>query len=303
MNGSPCTTVYFFLIIIFFGYVFKKLNILKVEDSRSIINIVLYFTLPSVVLKTFHKAELNLTMLYVFLISIGFGLFMAFIGLFIFRNNPLKNHRGLLIASCSGFNIGLFAYPFVQTIWGNQGLLYIAIFDLGNAFILFGVSYIIVSAFSSNTKTINYFHIIKKIILFVPLQSYIIAIIFALVPIKYPDVFLQLLNLIAGANSVLVLLLIGIFLSFKINKEVLISALKVLTIRYIFGITTGVLIYFLLPFPKEIKSIIMLGLILPVGMIIIPYAMMFNYNTKLAGTLVNISNVASFIIMWLIIII
>jgi malate permease and related proteins len=301
MPSNPNTIVILFVAIIFFGYVFKRTGILKIEDSRSLVNLILYFTLPAVVLKTFYKAHISYDMLWVFLISIGFGLFMTLFGIYFFRNNSKKSHKGLLMASCMGFNIGLFAYPFVQAMWGNKGLLYIAIFDLGNAFMVFGASYIVASIYSPSAKQINYWGIIKKLIIFVPLQSYIIAIIFALLPVTYPDIFIKFLDLVSGANSVLVLLLIGMFLSFKISKEDLSDAFKVLFLRYAAGIIVGLLVFFVLPFPPQVRNTVMLGLILPIGMTIIPYSVMFNYDSKLSGTLVNLSSVISFMLMWIII--
>ncbi|MGM0876614.1 MAG: hypothetical protein ACQEWV_18100 [Bacillota bacterium] len=41
------------------------------------------------------------------------------------------------------FNIGLFAYPLVGVILGKEGITYFSIFEVGNAFIVFGVSYLI----------------------------------------------------------------------------------------------------------------------------------------------------------------
>ena len=301
MPNNPNTIVILFVAIIFFGYVFKKTGVLKVEDSRSLVNLILYFTLPAVVLKTFYKAQISYDMLWVFLISIGFGLFMTIAGIYFFRNNPKKTHKGLLISSCLGFNIGLFAYPFIQAMWGDEGLLYLAIFDLGNAFVIFGAAYIVAASYSPNSTQVSYCGIIKKLIIFVPLQSYIIAIIFAFLPVTYPDIFLNFLDLVSGANSVLVLLLIGMFLSFKISKEDLRDAFKVLSLRYSAGIIVGLLVFFVLPFPPQVRNTVMLGLILPIGMTIIPYSVMFNYDSKLAGTLLNLSCVISFVLMWIII--
>jgi hypothetical protein len=301
MPNNPNTIVILFVAIIFFGYVFKKTGVLKIEDSRSLVNLILYFTLPAVVLKTFYKAHIAYDMLWVFLISIGFGLFMTLAGIYFFRNNQDKSHKGLLMSSCLGFNIGLFAYPFIQAMWGDEGLLYLAIFDLGNAFVIFGASYIVASSYSPTSNQVNYFGIIKKLIIFVPLQSYIIAIIFAFLPVTYPKIFLNFLDLVSGANSVLVLLLIGMFLSFKISKEDLRDAFKVLSLRYSAGIIVGLLVFFVLPFPPQVRNTVMLGLILPIGMTIIPYSVMFNYDSKLAGTLVNLSCVISFALMWIII--
>lgn len=283
--------------IILFGYIFKRLSILRVEDSTSLVNLIVNFTLPAVVLKTFYKAPLEESMLYIFIISILFNLIMSGVGILLFRRTADKTHRGLLIISCAGFNIGLFAYPFVQAIWGSSGLLYIAMFDLGNAFIIFGSSYILAICYSPVKHDVDFRYIVKKLITFPSFTVYIIGIIFAFYPVTYPKIFLSFLDVVAGANSVLVLLVIGMFMSFEFDKVILKRLLAVLSLRYLFGFTVAIFVWLLLPVSEEIRQLIALALILPIGMAVIPYSVLFNYDKKLAGTLVNVSNVVSFVIM------
>lgn len=298
MNNDPNTIFALFVTIILFGYLFKRLGILKVEDSKSIINLILYFTLPAVVLKTFHQAKLSSAVWTVFLASLGFGILMTVPGIYFFRKNSNISHKGLLMSSCMGFNIGLFAYPFVEAFWGLKGLLNIAVFDLANAFVVFGISYIVAAVYSPQIQKVNYFFIIKKLLVFVPLQCYIVAIISIFLEINYPPIVLNFLEIIAKANSALVLLVIGMFLSFKIDRENLSNAIKVLGLRYIVGVLLGIVLFFSLPVAPEIRNTIALGLVLPVGMSAIPYSVMFGYDTKLSGALVNISNLISFVLMW-----
>lgn len=271
------------------------------DDRRSIINLILYFTLPAVVLKTFYQAKLSPSLLIVFLISLIFGLLMTIAGIFFFRNHLGRSQKGLLMSSCIGFNIGLFAYPFVEAFWGRQGLLNIAMFDLGNAFIVFGASYAVAAIYSPRAAKVDFFYILKKLLFFVPLQCYVVAITFVFLDVKYPPIVLRFLDIVAAANTVLVLLVIGMFLSFRIEKKVIKATVRVLTVRYILGIIVGIFIYFFLPETQTIRNTIVLGLILPVGMSAIPYSVLFDYDVKLAGALVNISNVVSFLIMWFLI--
>ena len=301
MPTNPNAIVALFFTIISFGYLFKRIGLLKIKDSKLLVNIIFYFTLPAVILKTFHKANLSFDMLNVFIVSFLFGILMTLLGIFFFRKNSDNKQKGLMISSCMGFNIGLFAYPFVQAMWGKQGLLYLAIFDLANAFMIFGVSYIIATIYSPSINKVNYLYILKKLAIFIPLQCYIIAILLASLHVKYPSLLLDFLNFVSGANSVLVLLLIGMFISFRIDRGILINVLKVLSLRYIIGIAIALILFFIIPLPLLIQKTILLGLVLPVAMSIIPYSIMFNYNSKLAGALVNLSSIISFVFMWIVI--
>lgn len=90
MKTNPNTILVLFVSVILIGYFFKRIKILQLEDSRSIINLILYFTLPAVVLKTFYKASLSFSLLLIFLASLGFGIMMTIAGIFLFKNHLKK---------------------------------------------------------------------------------------------------------------------------------------------------------------------------------------------------------------------
>ena len=101
-------------------------------------------------------------------------------------------------------------------------------------------------------------------------------------------------------EHVLALLLIGIYLDFSLTGAEWRRIAKVLALRYSLGIAVGAALYVLLPVGPLHRGIIAIGLILPVGMSTIPYAVEFGYDTRLAGMMVNATNILSFIIMWII---
>jgi predicted permease len=72
-------------------------------------------------------------------------------------------------------------------------------------------------------------------------------------------------------------------------------------IRYSFGLAIGILLFYILPFDPLFKAILLISLILPIGMAVIPFAVEFELNQKMAGTLANLSIIISFIMMWIII--
>ena len=51
-----------------------------------------------------------------------------------------------------GLNMGNFAYPLVQGIWGEIGIKYIAMLDLGNAFVIFILIYVYSAIYSPKNE-------------------------------------------------------------------------------------------------------------------------------------------------------
>jgi len=66
--------------------------------------------------------------------------------LVLFRNRP-RAERGQLAMLLPGFNIGLFAYPLVEAALGPGALAHLGMFDMGVAFVTFGLAFGVASHF------------------------------------------------------------------------------------------------------------------------------------------------------------
>jgi predicted permease len=146
-------------------------------------------------------------------------------------------------------------------------------------------------------------NIIFKLLKSAPLMSYLIALILNLLNVEFPLFVSDLLDILSRANMALTLLLLGIFLNFRFEKSQWKNVSFVLIIRYSFGLVIGLLLFFLLPFELLYRGILAIALILPIGLAIIPFAVEFSYNEKLAGTVTNLTIVISFIVMWILVLI
>ncbi len=305
------------LTIIFLGYLLKRVKILKKEDAEGLSRLVLNVTLPCLILVTISDIELNPTLITLPFICFGYGLLSLILGFLIFpKGSGTDKERGIQIMGLLGFNIGLFAYPLIEGIFGVPGLQAIAMVDLGNAFVIFGLMFLIGILFSSESGTIKaensqipsaekqpeYGKIIaKRFLTNLPLLAYIISISFAATHFEIPQFPKTIFSIIAASNRGLVLLMIGLTMNIEFDKKYWKPILKILITRYSLGIVLGVLLYFTLPFDSFFKGIIIISFVLPLGASIIPYSIMFQMNKEIAGFLVNITNIISFILLWILI--
>jgi len=295
--------------IVAIGYLVKKLNILKETDGDTIAKIIFNITLPAVILQVTTTIQFDLSLILLPLIAIGFGFFMTFIALLVFRKHP-PQIKGAMIMTMIGFNVANFFFPLVEGIWGQSGMQYIALFDAGNAFTIFIVCYILSTIYSpknqENVIKINVKYILKRIIRSAPILSYIVALIINFSGFTIPSFFSELIDILARANSALALLLLGVFLHFKFGKAEWISILKVLVLRYGIGLLVGLALFFLLPpstFNHLFRIIICLALILPVGLAVIPFSVENGYDQKLVTMVVNLTIIISFGLIWVLILI
>jgi predicted permease len=286
------------LVIIFLGYVGKKVHLVRESDGEGISRIVFNFTLPATIIGTFSRIQIHLSLFSISLISLFYGLVMAAFAIFVFRKYQGKQ-RGMLALLVPSFNIGLFAYPLVEAIWGKEGIKYFGMFDMGNSFIVFGVCYIIASIYSSDKPVVDLKTLTGKVIGSVPLLSYILALVLNVAGVSLPVLIINITDVLSKANMALSLLLLGIYLNFKFDSSYWKNIGKVLLMRYVPGVLVGVVLYFALPFEPMYRITMLIGLSLPVSLSVIPYSVQFGYDSKFVGTLSNITIIISFLLMWL----
>lgn len=290
-----------FLLIIALGYIFKRLNFIKEDDADGISRIVFNITLPALIIVTFNNMKLDISLAYLSMSSLTFGIFMSIVSIFAFKKDS-RNIRGNLSMLVPGFNIGLFAYPVIEAIWGSEGLKYIGMFDMGNSIVMFVICYLFAAYFSSKGASISYKTILKQLVTSIPLMCYIVTLILNIFGLHYPTVLINVSNIVSKANGPLSLLLLGICLNFNIDKIYRKYIVKVLFLRYFIGLALGSALFMFLPFNSLFRHILLIGFILPIGMAVIPYAVEFNYDKKLVGTLCNITIILSFILIWCIVV-
>lgn len=286
------------LIIIIIGYAIKKLNIVKSEDRGALSSIILNITLPALVIKTFSTVEVDFALGILPLINIAYGIIMVLIAFLAFRKEE-RQTRGVMSMALPGLNIGIFMYPLAEFIWGQESVKYFAMFDMGNAIILFGACYSLAAIFSSDKeRNVDIKYIAKKLAHSIPLIVYMLTLMVNLAGLKFPKIIIDVSSILSRANMPLSFLLLGIVMDFSLDKSQWKIVFKVLSIRYGIGIITGVLLYLILPFGELFGYTMLLGFILPIGTAVIPYSVKFKYNQSLVGTMVNLTNIISFVLIW-----
>ncbi|MFU0783244.1 MAG: putative permease, AEC (auxin efflux carrier) family [Thermoanaerobacterium thermosaccharolyticum] len=288
------------IIVIFLGYAVKKMKFLPNETGKVLNNFIIYITLPASIAKVFFTTKVNTNLFVLTFFGFILGIITFLMGFLIFKKTNLKREtKGTLMISLCGYNIGLFAFPFIQQIYGNNGLLHIAMFDMGNSFNVFGIAYIIAYAFSENDK-LDIKKVFKKILYFIPFDTYIISFILNIAGFKFPGLIVNLVEQISLPNTTLALFVIGYFLDFNLDKDEIVSLVKGLIIKYI----PGIILFITLPLFFSTTSMtikaIMLGSIMPTALVAVIYSDERNLNVKLASIFITSTTIITIIFMSLI---
>ncbi len=297
------------ILIVVIGFILKRLKVLKETDGDTISRLIFNVTLPAVIFKFATTIQFDFSLILLPVMGILFGFLIAFVAFLIFRKEPSKL-KGVMIMTTMGFSVGNFFFPLVEGIWGQQGMQYVALFDLGNAFTLFVTCYLLSVIYSPQNQDysvkINYKLILKRVIRSGPLLSYFVAILINVSGIVIPNFFSEFIDILARANTALAWLLLGVFLHLKFDKKEWISIIKVLVIRYSVGLLVGLCLFFFLPqsiFSPLFRLIICLSLILPMGLSVIIFSVENGHNQKFATMIANLTILISFGLIWVLIIV
>ena len=129
-----------FIAIIILGYILRRVGFFKQEDFNVLSKIVLKITLPAAIITSFAGKSIELNLLSVLFVGLGSGLLYMGLGYLINRNNG-RESQAFWVLNLSGYNIGNFTLPFVQSFLGPMGVIATSVFDVGNAFVCLGGAY------------------------------------------------------------------------------------------------------------------------------------------------------------------
>uniref|UniRef100_A0A7C3RKB9 Transporter n=1 Tax=Dictyoglomus thermophilum TaxID=14 RepID=A0A7C3RKB9_DICTH len=277
------------IFIIFLGYFIKKIKILPSEAGSTLSRFVIYITLPATILKVFLTSYISHDIFFLPFISFSFGIVVFIIGFIFLRNKKLDNNlRWTLLIGICGYNVGLFSYPFIRSFYGDEGLLYMAMFDIGNSFIVFGLSYALSILSEGNWSLSEVKNVIKKVLLFFPLDVYFVSLILNLLKVNFPSIFISILNYLSLSNFTLALFTIGYFLDFKLDKKEIEALFYGLVIRFIPGILFAIFLRRFLEDSLFIR-IISLGVLLPAPLVVVIYSNEMGLNSRFASLYVSLT--------------
>jgi len=173
-------------------------------------------------------------------------------------------------------------------------------FDMGNSLVTFVIVYLIACYFSSENSGFDFKSVFKKISRSIPLIVYMVTLAASITGFRFPDIVINISQAVSKANLPLSLLTLGIFLNFKMESSNWHNAIKVLAARYLIGLALGMLQYFALPFNDMAREVILICLVLPPPISTMAFAVHFKFDKNFVGMVLNIANVISYLLMWVI---
>jgi predicted permease len=195
-------------LIIFVGFYARKKNIIDETLTKGFCNLLIEITTPALIVSSF-SFSINASM--------EGNIIKAFVyGLAIFLITPLvtklllikvdKRKRNILQFAMVFSNCGFMGFPIVESVFGQEGVMYASIFNLFFNFFVWTYG---VMLFTDVKDTRD----IKKVLKNPGIIAVFIGLFLMLFSIKIPDVLLSTMKMVGGLTTPISMLIIGSLLA------------------------------------------------------------------------------------------
>ncbi|MGI5984205.1 MAG: AEC family transporter [Sakamotonia sp.] len=273
-----------FIMIIGLGYILKRAGLMRLEELPVFSKLVIKITLPAAIIFNFSRITMDASMLMI--VAVGLicsALYMA-VGYGLFSGGS-KEEKAFGLLNASGYNIGCFTMPFVQSFLGAPGVAAASLFDTGNAMICTGTSYAVAASVAGKGKRRGPAGMVRQLFSSVPFDCYVVMTVLTLLGIRLPGLAVQLAETVGNANTFLSLFMIGLGLELHMTKKQASAVARVVGVRFAVSLVLALVFYNLSPFDAEIRRTLAILMFAPVSSLGVPYTSMLQGDVNLAGSL------------------
>lgn len=264
------------------GFVLRRLGLATRAEGDFIFRLLFYVCSPALIFVALVRAEVSLQLLIFPL----FGLLAVTSGYVVGR--LLRRGDAVLLMACMIVNSG-FSLPFVQALYGAEGLARLAAFDAVAAALVFTWVYSI--AAKANPKHSGGAVLVGRFLRSPPLYAMAAGVIVSLIGVTLPTAVMSTLAYIGAPTGFLITVAIGLLFNPKIGH--LRSAALALSVRMGTAVLLVSAIVAIAPTNDVDLGVLMLLAVAPLGFNLVTFASLENLDSEKAAGMLSLSLVVS----------
>ncbi len=267
------------------GYFLKRIKLLTKKHAELFLKVVLYVSLPPLLLMSLLRIDLSFELAFLPLISaiIVFAALLVSYPVGKMLKLPRKT-LGVFIIGSMVMNFG-FVLPFIIAGYGDEGVASSVIFNFGNIFLHFTLVYFLACRYGSNREDAK--AMLKKFLLLPPLWALGIGIALNVFRMDLPAVVGGTFNLVGSLTIPLTMIALGVFLGSKILRP-LSMALGIL-IRMGMGLFIGVMLAWLFGLEGVHRAVVIICAAAPVAYNTVTFASIEHLDKEFAASMVSVA--------------
>lgn len=304
-NGMGMETIlikaFSFVLIIFGAALLRKAGFFKAGDFSLLSDIVLKITLPCAVISNFSRTSVELSLFY--LVPLGVLCNLVTIGLGYLSSPHDRQRRAFNMINLSGYNIGCFTMPYIQSFLGPSGAIATCLFDAGNSLMCTGATYPMAAAVAGVGEKSGVRVFLRRMFSSVPMDTYIIMVVLSLLDVRLPHIVTSFTDIVGSANSFLAMAMIGIGFEVHLERSKLLHIGGILLCRYAVALVMGAAFWCLAPFSDEIRKILLVISFAPMSAVCAIFTSRCSGDVAMSCTVNSLSIIISIVFMTLIMVV
>lgn len=284
-----------FVAIILLGFVLRRIGFFKENAFEVLSKVVVKITLPAAIVKNFATSNMDVSMLSIAVLGFGGSLLYIVIA-YLTHLKKSKEEKAFAVLNLPGYNIGIFALPFISGFLGPQGVVAACLMDVGNSCVCLGGAYGVASSIKAGCG-FSFKRIGKALITSVPFLCYIVMLPVALLKLKVPAPIIELADIISAGNAFCAMLMIGVGFQLKADKAQIQYVASMVALRFGVGLMVAAVFYFLLPFSLEVRQAMALLAVSPISSAVPGFTRELGEDTGLSSAINSLCIVVSIVLM------
>ena len=266
------------------GVLLRGLKLLSHQEGQTIFKVVFYVFLPALIFLSLSTADLGSLALYP-LAACGFILVGSLVGLLVtWRAGWDPIQAAIVICGCIAVNTG-FTLPFIDVLYGTDGVARIAAFDAVNTTSTFTLSYYL--AARANPHHHGGSLLLDRLVKSPALYAIAVGLLVNVTGLDLPSEMTEPLGRYAAATGGLFALGVGVLID-PIGEGFRKAALVAVT-RLVSGMAVASAIVLLFDLSAMDRTIILLFGAAPLGFAVVTFAALENLDLHLATNALSLS--------------
>lgn len=291
-----------FVLIIFGAAWLRHAGFFRKEDFRLISDLVLKVTLPCAVISYFSRTDVEASLLYLIPLGVLCNLVTIAAGYFATPASD-RARRAFNMINLSGYNIGCFTMPYIQSFLGPSGAIATCLFDAGNSLMCTGATYPMAAAVAGTGEKSGVKVFLRRMFSSIPMDTYIIMVILSLLGLKLPHIVTSFTDTVGAANSFLAMAMIGVGFEIHLEKDKLLHIGGLLLGRYVIAFVMALLFWYCTPFSEGIRKILLVISFAPVSAVCAIFTSKCGGDVPISCTVNSLSILISIVCMTVIMIV
>ncbi len=288
-----------FLFIIFFTYFLKRVGLFRKEHAMIVLNVIMNVTLPAVAVAAFADFDRDFSLMLLVLLGLGVTLASFFL-MYAITPKMEKSKRASYLIGVTGFNIACYGLPVINAFYGSVGTIICVLFDIGNCIMLASGNYAFTSYLlqtDGGGEKLRIRDMVKRFFSSVPTDVYLVLLFLSIFGISIPRVVGDFIAPLADANAFLSMFMLGLLFTLPRQRSDWKITWQILAFRFVFHGAIAALMFYILPFSLEIRRIVVLILLCPMGSMSPAFIEKCHGDGELASFTNSISTICSLILM------